>query len=273
MAGIQDVQGEVGGIPAFWREGELQAPLPVLYVHGVPVNSDIWLPFLERTGGLAPDLPGFGRSGKPTDFDYSIPGLTAWLEAFLEHHSIDRFRMVVHDWGGLALAMRPEVLGRLDRLVTLGHVPIGVEGYRWHRIARVWRTPVVGELAMGFTTRWGLKQLTREGRQGNQLPETFMDIVWDHFDQGTQRAILKLYRSAPPSVLAAATDLGNITCPALALWSANDPYILPDPCGPATAEALGGPVEFELVDEPGHWWWVDDDALLDRPTGFILERE
>ncbi len=269
----QDVQGEIAGIPAFWRQAASQTGSPVLYVHGVPMNSDLWLPFLERTGGLAPDLPGFGRSGKPVDFDYSIPGYTAWLEAFLDDRQVDRFNLVVHDWGGLALAMRPEVLERLDRLVTLGHVPIGVEGYRWHRIARVWRTPVAGELAMGFTTRWVLKQLTRENRRGKgPLPDVYLDSLWDHFDQGTQRAILKLYRASPSKVLSAAADLSQITCPTLMLWSANDPYIPPAVTGPATAEAFGGPVEFELVDEPGHWWWVDDERLLDRPVDFVFGR-
>ena len=39
------------------------------------------------------------------------------------------------------------------------------------------------------------------------------------FDHGTQRAILKLYRSAPPDVLAAAGErLGELAAPALVVW-------------------------------------------------------
>ncbi|HEU0024726.1 MAG TPA: hypothetical protein VFQ12_08855, partial [Thermoleophilaceae bacterium] len=45
--------------------------VPVLYVHGVPTASALWTPFLERIGGIAPDLPGFGESAKPAEFDYS----------------------------------------------------------------------------------------------------------------------------------------------------------------------------------------------------------
>jgi pimeloyl-ACP methyl ester carboxylesterase len=270
MPAVGTAEGDVAGLPAFWREAEPLTAVPVLYLHGVPVNSDIWVPFLERTGGLAPDLPGFGRSGKPASFDYSIPGYTRWLEAFLEARGIDRFCLAVHDWGGaLGLAMRPEVLARVERLVSLGHVPVGVEGFRWHRLARRWRTPVVGELAMGFSSRWLTARALRAGR-GGPMPDEFVDSIWDHFDQGTQRAILKLYRSAPPDVLAAASDLGRLTCAALLLWSANDPYLTPGTFGPATAQALGGPVEFELVDAPGHWWWVDDPSLLERPVAFLL---
>ena len=42
---------------------------PILYLHGVPAHSYAWVPFLERTGGIAPDLPGFGKSAKPADFN------------------------------------------------------------------------------------------------------------------------------------------------------------------------------------------------------------
>src|SRR5204862_101881 len=81
---------------------------PVLYVHGVPTSSDDWIPFPERTGGVAPDLPGFGRSGKRGDLDYTMEGYERFLEAFLELVELDRVRLVVHDWGavGLLWAMR-----------------------------------------------------------------------------------------------------------------------------------------------------------------------
>src|SRR6187431_1054298 len=42
---------------------------PILYLHGVPNGAVMWKPFLERTGGVAVDLPGFGESGKRGDLD------------------------------------------------------------------------------------------------------------------------------------------------------------------------------------------------------------
>ena len=61
---------QVGDVQIFVREAPPPDDRPpALYVHGNPTNSDDWLPFLERTGGIAPDLPGFGRSGKPAHFD------------------------------------------------------------------------------------------------------------------------------------------------------------------------------------------------------------
>ena len=60
-----------------------EAAVP-LYLHGVPNNSDDWLAFLARSGGLAPDLPGFGRSGKPGSLRFTIDEYAGFLERFLE---------------------------------------------------------------------------------------------------------------------------------------------------------------------------------------------
>ena len=47
-----------------------------------------------------------------------------------------------------------------------------------------------------------------------------------HFDHGTQRAILRLYRSAPSEVLEEAGErLSPVTAPTLVLWGEQDPYI------------------------------------------------
>jgi pimeloyl-ACP methyl ester carboxylesterase len=268
-ATVQDRRGEVAGLPVFWREARA-AGVPVLYVHGVPTNSDDWVPFLERTGGVAPDLPGFGRSAKPASFDYSIAGYNRFLEAFVDHLGLQRFSLVVHDWGGLALALPPHLLARLERLVSINAVPLGVPGYRWHPVARIWRTPLLGELFMGFSTRWGFKRMSGGAWVGEgPLPDDFIDRIWAHFDHGTQRAILKLYRSAPAATLEHAANLEEIRCRALVVWGARDPYIDAPRFAPATADALGGSAELELIDDASHWAWIDRPDLVDRIAGFL----
>jgi len=157
MQSIVEHSEEIGGQPVFWRSAGASG-VPVLYLHGVPTSSDDWPAFLERTGGLAPDLPGFGRSGKRVDGDYSMEGCDAFVERFLEHLDVGRVRLVVHDWGvaGLLWAQRsPE---RVERLVVINSVPL-LPGYRWHRVARVWRTRGLGELFMGASTRFAVKQV------------------------------------------------------------------------------------------------------------------
>ena len=62
---------DVGGTPVFYRRATGGA---LLYLHSVPTSSDDWRDMLARTGGVAPDLPGFGRSGKAAHYDYSLAG-------------------------------------------------------------------------------------------------------------------------------------------------------------------------------------------------------
>ncbi|HYB22556.1 MAG TPA: alpha/beta fold hydrolase, partial [Solirubrobacteraceae bacterium] len=143
MAGARD-SGALGAHsrqPVFWRSapapagGEGEA-VP-LYLHGVPGNSDEWVAlrehrasrpwrrrwwrskrsddewiepppyatgFLERSGGLAVDLPGFGRSGKPAFLRYTIDEYDRFIEHFLDEVEVERVKLVVHDWGAVGLA-------------------------------------------------------------------------------------------------------------------------------------------------------------------------
>jgi pimeloyl-ACP methyl ester carboxylesterase len=246
----------VGGIETHWLQAE---ETPILYLHGVPTASFDWLPLLDRTGGVAPDLPGFGRSGKPAEFDYSIQGYDRWLESFTAEAGLERFSLVVHDWGGVGLALAQRFPERIEKLLMFGCVPF-LPDVTWHRVARGWRTPIVGELIMGFSTRRAFRR---------SLPSAIADRAWDCFDHGTQRAILKLYRASPPETLARAGErLGDIRCPALILWPTDDPYI-GEEFGSRYGEALGGETELELVDA-GHWSWHERPELIERATAFLV---
>lgn len=265
---VAEHTAQLDGQPLFWRSAPSDGA-PVLYVHGVPTSSDDWVPFLARTGGLAPDLPGFGRSGKGGHLDYSIEGIAAFVERFLELTGTARVKLVVHDWGSAALAWAGRNPERVERLVVINAVPL-LDGYRWHRIARLWRTPVAGELAMGATTRWAMRRLLAPAFAG-PVPEAFVRAAWSHFDQGTQRAILRLYRGAPEQTLAQyRTCVSHISAPTWVVWGALDPYI-PARFGDVYAQALGA-VRSEQLRDAGHWPWLDRGDLVDRIAAFLGER-
>jgi len=267
MAEVTSHTADLDGQPVFWRTAPGADP-PVLYVHGVPTNSDIWVPFLERTGGLAPDLQGFGRSGKRGDLDYTIAGFGRWLERFLAFAGADRVRLVVQDWGAVGLDFAQRFPERIERLVVIDAVPL-LPGYRWHAVARIWRTRGLGELFMGATNRVTLRLLLRLFHAAPE-PEldAFVRLVASHFDQGTQRAILRLYRSSPPDVLArAGARLGELRCPALVVWGDRDPFI-PPRFADAYAAALPAARLVHLPDA-GHWAWLQRPDLVDTVAEFL----
>ena len=256
---VEDRQGEVAGLPLFWREARDGGRAPVLYVHGVPTSGEDWVPFLERAGGVAPDLPGVGRSSKRGDGDVTLDGYARFLGAFADALGLQRFSLVVHDWGAAGLAWAAAHPERIDRLVVLNAVPL-LRGYRWHRMARLWRTRGVGEVVVGAMTGFALRRA---------LPEGVGSVAAEHFDQGTQRAILRLYRSAPSEVLAAHEErlaaLGDV--PSLVVWGRGDPYIATK-YAERYAEALGG-ATVRVLPDAGHWPWVDDVAARREVVAFL----
>jgi pimeloyl-ACP methyl ester carboxylesterase len=268
---VEEHTGEIDGQPVCWRSAPGDAP-PVLYVHGVPTSGADWIPFLERTGGLAPDLLGFGRSGKGGQNDYSLEGIARFVERFLDEVAeVDRVRLVVHDWGSAALAWAQRQPERVERLVVINAVPL-LPGYRWHRTARAWRTRFVGEMTMGLTVRPTFERGLRPAFAG-PVPRDFVARAMADFDQGTQRAILRLYRSAPEELLAASgSALSSLSIPALVVWGARDPYI-PSRFGDLYAAELGEAADVVHVDGAGHWPWLDRPDVIDRIATFLEDTE
>lgn len=268
MPEVSEHSREIDGLPVFWRSAPSAGGAVALYLHGVPSSSDEWLPFLELGGGVAPDLPGFGRTGKPASLRYTIAEYDAFVERFLDELEIDRVSLLVHDWGAVGLAFAQRLPERVERVAIVNAVPL-LPGYRWHRTARIWRTPGLGELAMGTTNRFTLRLLTRESNATpGPMPEEWLDSVLAHFDQGTQRAILRLYRSSPPAVLARSGEqLGRLAMPALVAWGMQDPYI-PSRFAGDYAAALGDAELLELPDA-GHWPWLDRPELTQRLVDFM----
>jgi len=269
---VSDHHGEIDGLPVFWRGAtaldSVDGAAVPLYLHGVPSNCDEWTEFLRRGGGLAVDLPGFGRSGKPGYLKYTIDEYDRFIERFLDEVGVQRVQLVVHDWGAVGLAFAQRLPERVERLTIINAVPF-LPGYRWHRTARLWRTPGVGELVMGTSNRFTLRLASRESNAApGPMPDAWLDSVLEHFDQGTQRAILRLYRSSPSDVLAAAgAHLGALDAPALVVWGMRDPYI-PARFASEYARALPHAELVELADA-GHWPWIDRPDVIDRVVDFL----
>jgi pimeloyl-ACP methyl ester carboxylesterase len=105
---------------------------------------------------------------------------------------IKRAHLVLHDFGGpwgLTWASQHAARVASLTLVNIGIMP----GYRWHYMARIWRTPLLGELFMATTNRPELKLALKHGNPRG-LSNDYFDEIYGRFDKGTRRAVLKLYR-------------------------------------------------------------------------------
>ena len=209
---------------------------------------DDWVGFLERTGGLAPDLPGFGRSGKRGDGDFTMRGYDRFLEPFLDHPGVERVRLVVHDWGAVGPALGPapprarRAPGRDRRRPAPARLPLAPRRPRCGACAGV------GEVAMGLSHALGLAAAA---------PAAAGRRSWPHFDQGTQRAILQLYRASPEDALAARRPrLGRIDCPALVVWGDATPTSPPRSPTPTRTRSAARPRSCTCP-SAGHWPWLD----------------
>ena len=262
---------EIDAIRIFLRERGGSGP-PTIWVHGNPNDSGQWMPFLDATDGaaIALDLPGFGRSARPApgSFDCSMGAYGRLLAKAFTELAPDGYRLVVHDWGVLGLLAaqaRPEAV---ERLVVIDAVPFSA-AYRWHWVARCWRRRGLGEAFSRSRSRWITGRLLRLARPGRRpMPPEFIESVLEHWDAGMSRAILALYRSADPDVLAAAGErLGEIRCPALVLWGDSDPYISPAD-GRLYERALPA-ARFVEIERAGHWPWIDRPDLIDEVARFL----
>jgi pimeloyl-ACP methyl ester carboxylesterase len=248
----------------------------VVFVHGNPGSSADWEPLLTAVGDLghravAWDAPGFGRARTPSGFAQTVDAHAAFIARALDRLAIRRAHLVLHDLGGpwgLRWAAEHHDLFASAVLIGTGVLP----GYRWHALARVWRTRLVGELFMATTTRPGFRLLLRRGNPRG-LPRAFVDRMYDDFDRDTRRAVLRLYRSVADVSAAGewlAAELRPLDRPALVLWGRHDPYL---PAALAERQRDGFPdADIQILEHSGHWPFVDDPETVTRLIVAFLDR-
>lgn len=259
---------EVAGTAVFYRRADADGA-PAVYLHSAPTSSDDWLGALQQNGGVAPDLIGFGRSGKGGHLAYTLPAYVDFLGAFLDALEIERPALVGHGWGGaIALAYAQRHPDRLRRLVIVDAVPL-TAGFAWPGPVRRVLRPVLGELWMGAVNQRHLARLLRSGAAS---PDAWSDdrvkAIWDQFDQGTQRAFLRLHRSIDAAGLAAAgSELQRVTAPALVMTGERDPWVAPafaNTCATRLPNAT-----LQVIPGAGHWPWLDQPSALDQIAAFL----
>jgi pimeloyl-ACP methyl ester carboxylesterase len=275
MAQVRERRIAVGGIAApVLESGPPEAREAVLFLHGNPGSSEDWRDLLSRAGehgrAVAPDLPGYGRAAGPDGFAYTLRGYAAWIDAAAANLGIERAHLVVHDFGGgfgLALAARRPDLVASFVVMNAGPLP----GYRWHRVARLYRTRGVGEALQAATTRRMLVKGLRDADPG--LPVEHAERMARDYDRTTKRVVLRLYRSSDPEHLPYdAAAIAALDRPGLVLWGAKDPFI--DPSFAQVARATFAPrARVVLLEDASHWLFLaQPERAAAEIVPFLAER-
>ncbi|OHD08923.1 alpha/beta fold hydrolase [Sphingopyxis sp. RIFCSPHIGHO2_12_FULL_65_19] len=232
-----------------------------LFIHGVPDSPAIWRPLLAAldlgdTPVAVPALPGF-TGPLPAGFSATKEAYADWAveqaEAlFAVHGAID---IVGHDWGALiaqrVAMLRPDLL----RSWAISNAVIDPD-YRGHRLARIWNTPILGEIFMALSKPAKLAEgLAAQGMPADIAAEEAAQ--WANRDK--RRAILKLYRSAKGLSFAHdwALDIPRLPANGTLIWGAGDPYVA---LSVAQRFAANTGMPLAVIGGAGHW------AIAERPT-------
>ena len=232
-----------------------------LFLHGVPDSPAIWRPLIAALNlgdapVAVPALPGF-TGPLPASFPATKEAYADWAveqaEAlFAAHGPID---IIGHDWGALiaqrAAMLRPD----LFRSWAVSNAVIDPD-YRGHRIARIWNTPILGEIFMAISRPAALaKGLVSQGMPADIAAEEAAQ--WANKDK--RRAILRLYRSARGLSFEHdwARDIDKLPANGQLVWGANDPYV---ELSVAQRFAANTGTPLAVIEGAGHW------AIAERPA-------
>ena len=95
------------GVSIHYEDGGSGPGLPVIFVHGLAGDLEMWRAQLDHLRptrrALALDLRGHGLSGLPKDGDCSIPAMASDVLAVADAAGIKRFVLVGHSMGGAVI--------------------------------------------------------------------------------------------------------------------------------------------------------------------------
>lgn len=255
-----------GTQPRLLQAGPADATEAVVFIHGNPGSCDDWEALVSALGAsgvraVALDLPDFGETIAPEAFVHDVPTYAGFVQEALGVLGVERVHLVIHDFGGpiglVWAAMNIDAVASVT-LIDTGILP----GYRWHRLARIWRRPVVGELFQAISTPGMLRRmLPRQEPLG--LPAEFLERI--HYSRRTRRAVLELYRATDDPGAAAsdfAAFMASKDIPALVIWGEHDAY-LPSSYAERQRDAFPS-ADVHILSTSGHWPFADAPETVER---------
>jgi len=174
----------------------------VVLLHGNPTWSFMYRRVVQALAptmrAIAPDHLGCGLSDKPQDWPYRLSDHVANLETLIDEHlRLERFSLVVHDWGGpigMGYAVRhPE---RIERLVVLNTAAFLLHRCPWR--IRLCRLPVFGPLALRGANAFARAAVSMAaGREHRLSPAARAGMLHPYDSWDNRVAILRFVQDIP----------------------------------------------------------------------------
>ncbi len=251
---------DAGGVETFYLDAG-RGPAVIL-LHGLGATNASMLPTLwslaRRHRVLAPDLPGFGESGKPIRA-YDAAFLAGWLEAFMDAVGLRHAHLVGNSMGGrVALEAGLRLPERIDRLVLLAPGMAFIRGRRYVPLVRLLRPEMafVPVLLNHWEVVRGVRSLFA---RPERLPAAWYDSFADEFLRvwGSPRARIaffsaarELYLDEPRGERGFYERLRELSRPALFVWGERD-WLIPARFERHVREALPA-AESVVLEDCGH---------------------
>ena len=261
---IQYPLGVAGTVTRVIEDG--QGEDVIVFVHGLSTRADRWRGNVQALAAqgfrcIAFDLPGHGLAAKPAGFDYSVPGMAAFLGGVLDALGVQRCALVstslgshIAGWFAVGAPQRVHAHVMVD---ALGLVPIAQ--------------------ATGEGISRSVRDTSREGIRGK-----LGNVFFDPARHATEALIEEEWRvNNSPGALAALSALGEYVATRLngdlvgakvrecldrtrvrMLWGAED-KLVPLSVGEAALKELPG-VELKVIARSGHAPYIEQPEEFNR---------
>ncbi len=220
---------DVEGVRVHYQEaGRSDAP-PMILIHGFASSNLVWSKVLLELAAadfrvIAPDLLGYGYSGKPRELDYTIGSQARMIVGLLKQLGIERAAVVGSSYGGavaVTIALdKPELVAKL---VLVGAVTNNAPTR--YMLMRLFSSPIIGDILSPLLV--GSRRLLRA-----RMKRVYDRHAWELDERrvharhlplqtrGTHRAIIRTVRRWDAERVS--RDAHLITQPTLLLWGDQD---------------------------------------------------
>jgi pimeloyl-ACP methyl ester carboxylesterase len=220
---------EVDGLRVHYQEaGRIDAPVVIL-IHGFASSNLVWSKVILELAEagfrvIAPDLLGYGYSGKPKELDYTITRQSQMVVSFMRQLEIDSAVLIGSSYGGAVAATvaldHPELV---KKLVLVGAVTNNRPTR--YKLMRLFGSPIIGDilspLLVGSRRLLRMRMKRVYDRHSWEMDEKRVDAR--HIPlrtRGAHRAIIRTVRRWDAERVS--RDAHMMTRPTLIVWGEND---------------------------------------------------